>query len=64
MVHVFFSGAKIVLLNCLSEFAWLVLREASKIGMLEQGWAWAVTDSITASVLDPIYITISVSTYS
>ena len=39
-----------ILLNCLSDFGVEVLRRAADKGMTGPGWAWVVTDGMTASV--------------
>ena len=39
-----------ILLNCLSEFGVEVMRQAADKGMTRSGWAWVVTDGMTASV--------------
>ena len=46
----FYTGVRVILLNCLSEFGVQVLRQANDKGMTEAGWAWVVTDGMTASV--------------
>ncbi|XP_033097831.1 glutamate receptor 2-like [Anneissia japonica] len=45
--------ARIIILNCLAPYAKYVLLEAERLGMTGQGWAWVVTDGVTA--MDGLY---------
>ncbi|XP_071946218.1 glutamate receptor ionotropic, kainate 1-like [Antedon mediterranea] len=47
--------ARIIILNCLAPYAKYVLLEAEKLGMTGRGWAWVVTDGVTA--MDGLYDT-------
>ncbi len=43
-------GARVVILNCLADHALYVLEQAQRLGMLEAGWVWLVTDGVTGFV--------------
>ncbi|XP_070561125.1 glutamate receptor ionotropic, kainate 2-like isoform X2 [Ptychodera flava] len=42
------KGVRLVILNCLANYARYVLRQAAELGMMQTGWAWIVTDGVTA----------------
>ncbi|XP_002737751.2 glutamate receptor 2-like [Saccoglossus kowalevskii] len=42
------KGVRLVILNCLAIHARYVLRQAGELGMTQSGWAWVVTDGVTA----------------
>ncbi len=42
-----FLGVRVVILNTVFEYAWFIFEQAGKLGMMERGWAWLVTDGIT-----------------
>ncbi|CAD5115500.1 DgyrCDS4470 [Dimorphilus gyrociliatus] len=41
------SGTRIVVLNCLSTHARIILSQASELGLLNKDWAWLATDGVT-----------------
>lgn len=46
------TGSRIVLLNTYARDSRLILDQAARLGMLNVGWAWLVTDGTTAMVSD------------
>ncbi|XP_022252835.1 glutamate receptor ionotropic, NMDA 1-like, partial [Limulus polyphemus] len=43
------KGVRIVTLHCVIDYAKVILKQAHQLGMLEEGWAWFVTDGVTFS---------------
>ncbi|XP_077998513.1 glutamate receptor ionotropic, kainate 2-like [Glandiceps talaboti] len=42
------KGVRVIILNCLASYARHVIRQAAGLGMTQTGWAWIITDGITA----------------
>ena len=45
-----FLGARVIVLSCPSPFARVVLNQATEQGMLDERWAWIITDEVAELV--------------